>query len=388
MSAVGAGVPAGGPAAALGAAETAAEAKDWSRAADLLAGAGDATDVLDKRVFYLSRAKRYDEALEVVVRLREREPTNFLWPYMTAYQYYAQERYEEALPWFREALRRNPKHLKSWWRSANALSKSGHETKAIACAGRVLRLWHELPQEAQERERSNLAKASYLLGKLQMRSDPTGAVPLLEQAVANDRDDPHKHYRLGKALRLSGRAVDGVEHLRRARKLKPGDGNIELELALCLSRSGEHDEALTIVRRRDERLRGWDLLKAGQLMLELDEPHLALRLLERAAKDRTTRGDEKVGAALVQAREAAAAAGAAPVAPASSGKTVEPAATAVGRVDVVRPDRNFGFLVDERDGTRRHFRLRGDVRLRVGDRVSFVGVAGTKVPAAQDVKRL
>ena len=85
-------------------AEHAAEQKEWSQAADLLAAAGDATGILDKRAFYLSRAKRYDEALDAVAMLRTREPDNFHWPYMTAYQYYAQERYDEAIPWFREAL--------------------------------------------------------------------------------------------------------------------------------------------------------------------------------------------------------------------------------------------------------------------------------------------
>ena len=364
----------------VAAAEAAAAAKDWSRAADLLAGAGDATEVLDKRVFYLSRAKRYAEALEILARLRERDPDSFLWPYMTAYQYYAQELYAESLPWFRETLKRNPKHIKSWWRSANALSKSGQEMKAMACAGRVLRLWHELPQEAQERERSNLAKASYLCGKVQMRNDPAGAVPLLEQAVANDKSDPHKHYRLGKALRLAGRAGDGVEHLRRAGKLKPGDGNIELELALCLGRSGERDEALGIIRQREQRLRGWDLFKAGQLAVELDETRLALRLLERAAGDRTTRKEDKVKAALSQARAAAAAAGVD-----AADAADDAAVIAYGRVDVVRPERRFGFLVGE-DGVRRHFRLRGQ-RLAVGDRVSYVPIAREKGPAAEDVKR-
>jgi hypothetical protein len=205
-------------------------------------------------------------------------------------------------------------------------------------------------------------------------------VPLLEQAVDNDKSDPHKHYRLGKALRLAGRAGDGVEHLRRARVLKPGDGNIELELAFCLGRSGERDEALGIVRQREQRLRGWDLWKAGQLGLELGEPRLALRLLERAAGDRTTRREEKVLTALAQARAAAAAAGDDAVEAAE-----DVAVTAFGRVDVMRPERRFGFLVGE-DGVRRHFRLRGQ-NLAVGDKVSFVPVEREKGPAAEDVKR-
>lgn len=381
---VGVHAAAPGVANALAVAEAAAAAKEWSSAADLLADAGDASNVLDKRTFYLSRAKRYDEALDLLARLREREPANFQWSYMTAYQYYAQERYVEALPWFREALKRNPKHLKSWWRSANALSKSGQETKAIACAGRVLRLWHELPQEAKERERSNLAKASYFLGKMQMRNDALGAVPLLEQAVANDQGDPHKHYRLGKALRRAGRPADAVEHVRRARRLKPGDGNIELELAVCLGHAGERDEALDVLRRRSERLKGWDLLKGGQLALDLDQPQLAVELLLRAERDRTTRQEERVKTLLALARAKATDAGNAeadPPGPAQSDTTEQQ----VGRVDVLRPERNFGFLVDEVDGVRRHFRL-GELKLRVGDRVTYLAVEQQKGPAARDLR--
>jgi tetratricopeptide (TPR) repeat protein/cold shock CspA family protein len=369
------------PEALLGEAERAAEQKDWSRAADALAAAGEATDVLDKRVFYLSRAKRYDEALEVVAKLRARAPDNFLYAYMTAYQYYAQEQYAEAIPWFREALKRNPKHLKSWWRAANALSKSGQELKAVSCAGKVLRLWCELPKEAQERERTNLAKAPYFLGKVQMRSDPVGAIPLLEQAVEHDSNDPYKHYRLGKALRYAGRPDQGVEHVRRARKLKPGDGNIELELALCLGRSGETEEALGIVRRRADRLRGWDLLKAGQLVLDLGDAQLASNLLERASRDRVTRKDEKVKSALAVAR-------AAPPANEQALASNAPAHSLTGRVDVVRSERNFGFLVDERDATRRHFRLKEAPHLRVGDRVSYLPFEGEKGPAARDLQRI
>lgn len=97
---------------ALHDAEAAAEAKDWPGAVAALADAGDSTPVLAKRAFYLSRAAQHDEATRLLEVLADREPANHRWPYMIAYQFYAQEHYEEAIPWFREALKRNPKHLK------------------------------------------------------------------------------------------------------------------------------------------------------------------------------------------------------------------------------------------------------------------------------------
>ena len=278
----------------LEAAAAAAERKEWATAAVLLADQGDATEILDKRIFYLSRAKRYDEALELLAVLREREPQNCLWFYMTAYQLYVQERYAEAVPWFREALLRNRKHVKSWWRAANSLSKSGEEMKAVKCAARVLRLWNDLPPEAKERERPSFGKASYFLGKHQMASDPHGAVELLVQALQADLKDPHRHYRLGKALRYDARPGEAISHLRNAAKLKPGDRNIELELAICLARTEAGEEALRIVRRLKDRLRGWDLMKGGEAALTGGDAHLAVSLLERAARDRLTRGNQRL----------------------------------------------------------------------------------------------
>ena len=54
--------------------EKLAAALKWSAAADLLADAGPSTKVLDKRVFYLSRAKRYSDALAILEELRDRDP--------------------------------------------------------------------------------------------------------------------------------------------------------------------------------------------------------------------------------------------------------------------------------------------------------------------------
>jgi tetratricopeptide (TPR) repeat protein len=360
----------------LAQAEQAATRKEWARAAELATQAGETREALEKRAFYLSRDQRYDESLAVLEELRRREPDRFMWCYMTAYQYYVQEHYREAIPWFRESLKRNPKHLKSWWRAANALSKTGEEKKAARCAAKVLRLWHELSDADKEHDRPSFAKASFFLGKQQMKSDPHGAVALLEQALAHDTKDPYKHYRLGKALRYCGRAGEAVTHLRDAARLKPHDVNIELELALCLARVDEVDGARRLLRPLTRRLRGWDLLKAGRLALDVGEPALAVDLLERAARDRTTRKDERVRQLLAEARAAAGS-----IAPAPDGERLR------GRVDVVRANRNFGFLVDDA-GTRRHFRLTPNVSVRRGDRVSFVAVAAAKGPAARELEPL
>lgn len=376
MSAVADG---GSTAELLAEAEQAAARKEWSRAAELAAAGGDSTDALDKRVFYLSRDQQYDEALTLLEELRRREPQHFKWCYMTAYQYYVQERYRDAIPWFRESLKRNPKHLKSWWRAANALSKTGEEKKATQCAAKVLRLWHELPDDGKERDRPSFAKASYFLGKRQLKSDPHGAVPLLQQALAHDGRDPYKHYGLGKALRYCGRPGEAVDHLRQATKLKPGDIHAELELALCLARTEQPDEARRRLRGVAGRLRGWDAFKGGRVALDLNETALAVELLERASNDRATRGDKAVTELLQQARQAMPAG---EIPPEADGAKV------TGRIDVVRPEKNFGFLVDERDGTRRHFRLSPNLRVHRGDRVTFVPVAAKKGPAARELEPL
>ena len=255
----------------------------------------------------------------------------------------------------------------------------------MQCAARVLRLWHDLPADAQERERPSFGKASYFLGKHQMRSDPHGAVELLEQALAVDPRDPHRQYMLGKALRYDARPAEALPHLREAAKLKGGDTNIELELAVCLSRTAEPEEAERIVRKLEPRLRGWSLLKAGDLALVLERPRLAVSLLERAKRDRATSGNDRVSGLLAQAQEEAKIAPP-EVAPPEAELASRSAEVATGRVEMVNEERNFGFLVDE-SGTRRHFRL-GELRVRRGQQVRFEAFDGKKGPAARELAPL
>jgi tetratricopeptide (TPR) repeat protein/cold shock CspA family protein len=371
-------------------AATLAERLQWSEAADLLAGS-DVIDILARRCFYLSRAKRYEEALELLDELRKREPKMVRWPYMTGYQYYERQLYDEALPWYEAALALDPDHLSSNYRIAHTYHQLGRDREAVMAAGRVLRLWHAASDEVKERERRKLANASYLLGRdLMNRGDHRNAVELLQQAVVNDASDHNKHYRLGKALRHSGNAAAAVVSLRQALRLKPRTAYVEVELAAALADSGERAEAERLLARIVGHCRGWDAYKGGQLATRLEQPALAVDLLERAAGDRLTRKEPRVREALAAARAAAPTATTATTATDKGGK---PSSVRVagqrgeGVVDVVRPERGFGFLIDA-DGTRRHFRLRGVRRVNVGDRVSFLPVSAEKGPAASELQPL
>lgn len=368
-------------------AETAAERLAWGEAADVLADAGDSTFVLDKRAFYLSRAKRYDEAAVIFEQLWRREPRESRHPYMVGYQYYIQGQYADALTWFEKSLELNSNRITVLWRKANALHQLGRESEAQLAAGKVLELWHGLGDEEQRTRYGHaLARASYLLGRAQMDRDPQGAAALLRQAADHDAGDHDKHYLLSKALRRAGDLDGAAESMRRARRIKPGQAYIEVEFAKQLALGGDKERAITTVHKVEGRLRGWLAVKAAQVARSADANGLALRLLERASRDRDTRGQAEVERLLGEVRPDVAHRDEQAEAPQSVPGSRE-TCDGTGTVAVVRADRGFGFLVDDADGGRRHFRLKKGMVFHEGDRVVFTRVDAPKGPAARAVRR-
>jgi len=366
---------------ALQKANAAAEAKEWARAAQILEPAGDDTETLATRGFYLSRAGEVGAAATIYEDLARREPKRARWPYMVGYQLAEQERFSEAADWYERACRLDPSYLKAYYRLAQAEHRAGHEMRAQLAAAKVLRLWNESPDaEFRDRERVKMARASYLLGRAQLRRDPAGAVELLRQAVEHNPGDHHGHYLLGKALRRAGEPALAIAELRRAEEMKPRQSYQQVELAWSLQQAGRGEDARALLGRIGRHCRGWEALSAGRLALALGDPPLARELLDRAAKTKACRHHPLLQEARAQAQQAQANAS-----PPSSGES-EIDATRVGRIAVLRPERAFGFLVDE-DGVRRHFRLRRD-DLALDQRVRFAGFETEKGPAARDLAPL
>lgn len=370
----------------LAQAEQAAGTAEWAQAFNILSAAPDEIRVLDKRAFYLSRAKRHDEACDVLALLREREPGNFLWQHMTGYQYYVQERWDEAAVWFVEAYKLNPSHIRNLYRLAQTRRHQGEFVRAQRAAAEVRRLWHELPEAGRKREAGTFAKASYLLGKLLVDRNPQDAISLFKDAAEHDQGDHDKHYLLGKTHRRLGERAPALEALRRARRLKPNRSYIELEYAAALVEEGEAEEARRCLARL-RGLRGWQAWKAARVAMAAHSLDDAQRWLSVAARDRDVKASPRydevksaVDAALAER-------------PHDERSRREPGGGAdpsrhQGKVHHVRGARGFGFLVDETDGARCYFKLTADARLSANDAVEFVRADTERGPAAREVRLL
>jgi len=353
-----------------------AERKEWSAAADVLLKGGDAVPVLDKLAFYLSRAKRYDEAIKVLRALCDRQPHASRHRYTLGFQFAQREEWTQAVREFEQALRLSPDYLKAHYRLAQSYFHAGDEIRARIAANRVLRIWHKLDAESQKRDAVKLARASYMLGKLQLRRDPDGAVELLKQAAEHEPKDHNKHYLLGKALTRAGRPREARISLERAKRMEPRKGYIDVELIRAIAEAGDSEGALAKLRDIAPRFRAWDAYNAGRLARDLGDQALARRMLEAASKRGPTRGDPRVIGLLEELGSAGG----------DGSEEVDVGVDHIGQVVLLNPRRKFGFLVDAH-GTKRHFRLdRRAEELQKGGRVSFVPRERDKGPAADNVR--
>ncbi len=368
--------------AALEKAEKLASQKRWEEAAAALADAGGSDLICERKGFYLSRAAEYPAAIEVFEDLCRRNPNSARYRYMLGFQFSQLERYGEAIEHLRSAVGLAPGYIKAHYRLAQAHLRAGNVVPAQLAAIQVLRLWDKAGEQAQQRDARLLARACYLLAKLQLRRDPEGAVELLRRAVEHEPSDHNKHYLLGKALTRAGNPLEALEALARAKRIEPRKAYIDLELVRALSDNGQREEAIETLRKAAKHCRAWDAYNAGRLAKALEQPDLARTMLEAANRRGPTRGDSRIRELLSELQ-------ATPTASRErkdrddSGR--DDPGQGTGEVVYLNPKKHFGFLVD-RDGTKRHFRTKDKTELRKGAVVSFLPKDQEKGPAASDVR--
>lgn len=86
----------------------------------------------DKLGWYLSRAKKHADAIEVYSLLVQEAPENPKYPYMLGYQYYDQQDFTNAVPWFRKALDLKPDYLVVLYRCGCHLAEGFVFTQDLA----------------------------------------------------------------------------------------------------------------------------------------------------------------------------------------------------------------------------------------------------------------
>lgn len=368
------------PADLLKQAEVAMAKGEWNGACEILEANATHLAVRERLAFCLSRAKRYDEAIAKLEQLRDQQPEKVKWSYMLGYQYYEQEQYAEALPYFVAAWRLDHGHLRNLYRLAQTRLHLDEPDRAKRGAAEVLRLWGQLPPDRQERERSAMAKSAYLLGREELKDNPLRAIAPLQMAAEHDPGEVHRHYLLGKALRKAKRPEEAITPLRRAARMKPGQPYIELELAVALALSaGGKSEAAGLLSKIERRLSDWQALKGAGLAATLEDGERARRLLKRAAR----KGFVRRSSAFAAVEEKVSQLPDLNDEPHSGSDD----GTREGRVDMVNGRRGFGFLIDQSDQTRRYFKLPRDLKISRGDRVAYQPKAADKGPAA-DVRGL
>lgn len=260
------------------------EAVKWFVKATELKPADNA--VLGKLGFCLSRNQEYQRAAEVFTDLSTREPKVARWPYMVGYQYYMQNQWAEALRWFDQALRIQPRYLIVLYRKGYAHFRMEQLTEAERAFKSCLTIWENLPPEAQQERRSGYSDACFQLGKLYLKQGLTfKARRCLTLAVEHDPDHADKRYELGKCLLQIGQANEAIKELRRADTLNAGVDYVIDRLAQAYVAIGDLTEAEQLYSRIPPfRRREYVLRNLGILYFKQKRYEEAVRILLEAIR--------------------------------------------------------------------------------------------------------
>jgi CspA family cold shock protein len=274
----------------LAQAEQLAEAHDWSGAADICKRAVGLVPndivVVDKLGWYISRAKRYGEAIEVYQDLGQRDPNRATWPYMVGYQYYDQGQWREAIKWFSQALELWDTYLVVLYRKGYAHAELNEPEKAKQLFEKCTAVWRGLDGEDRERGAKYYSDACFQLGKLLLsRGQSRNAEGILSEAVRYGPPDGHKHYNFAKALLRNGKFKEALDQLRIADRVEPNKDYILVYMARAYMSLEDYQKAKEILERIPaSRRKAYVWHEIGKLRLKQGQPAQAIEALMRATK--------------------------------------------------------------------------------------------------------
>lgn len=149
-----------------------------------------------------------------IPRLRElierRQPAEAGFYFQLAEAYWNQQRPDEALPWYEQAVTRDPQHLIALRNYATVLTAAGRHTQAEDVVRRALEVAPEDPKSL-----NNLGDILITLGRA------SAAIPVLNQSLSYDPDSPEALQNLARAYGDVGDRPRGIEAARQSIRVRP-----------------------------------------------------------------------------------------------------------------------------------------------------------------------
>jgi len=147
----------------------------------------------------------------------------FLWSYD----------YEKALPYFEEAVKKDPNYADAYFYIGYCNRKLGRYTEAIEAYKQAIRI------------KPDYAEAHYNLG---VAYDDLGryteAIEAFKQAIRIKPDDAEAHYNLGVTYGNLGRYTEAIEAYKQAIRIKPDDAEAHHNLGVTYGDLGRYTEAI------------------------------------------------------------------------------------------------------------------------------------------------
>jgi tetratricopeptide (TPR) repeat protein/cold shock CspA family protein len=398
--------------------------KRWKEAASLLKDYQQTHALsiigLGMLAFYTSRAGDYDNAIVYYKGLCRQEPSVARWCYALGFQYQQKKQWQDAIRSYEKSLSISPGWLLPALRLGESYQSAGQSEKALEAFRKGIQNYQMLSVSRRGNLSSVYAKLCVKTAQIILATPNLGgrrqeeAINLLRESVAAEPNSAINWYYLGSALLKIERLEEALECLKKAEVLDPKKEYIRHKIAQVHLNKGDPDQALKTYERIHQHRRAPYILHGmaqcymakGEAMEAARKLHQAIQkepgkfyhhwefamaLITLGAKDQAIEALERTiqlfrkeygkdyHKALGKLEEVRSTL--------QPGKRVSfdispSAVTAIGSGTIVKynPDKGFGFIKDNADGTNVFFhvtRVKGGVP-RVGSRIRFVREADEK----------
>lgn len=171
-----------------------------------------------------SRAGKYNDSINYLLKLHEIEPLSAKLLYMVGYQYYCQKKWVKSVEWFEKALEMYPNYFVVKYRLAYAyiqiagkykkLTKAEY-WKALGHLRDCHRLWKTFDENKKQRKRSQYFDINFLHGKVLMElpNHRNEAINCFLKALEINPKDEFARYNLAKTYYLNGAFKKSKENI-------------------------------------------------------------------------------------------------------------------------------------------------------------------------------